>query len=341
MTESSGLWTTDASPSGDQVTSYTQAIATDMLRIAAACSGFEGVAPGYESELAPSTTGAFNVRIAAGGALVDGKFYKNTANVDKTLDTPTAGTTRIDRVVVEITWASFECEITVIKGTESGGTPSAPSIPSTAGTNYAIQLCQALVNNAGDVTITDERKWAIVDTDESTLEDNAGLLRVKDSGITAAKIANRTRSFLAEITSAYNSSSGEIQRGAVSIGWPLSNTYLCNAYCNFRIPQDYAASLTVQPIWWSTGGSGNIYYKTEARYGAATEDYDAHSTLGSYAALAVSVGVLQVGTALSLTDAAAGDIVSMNFYGDGSNGAWTYDGALYLTGIIVSYTADS
>ena len=31
-------------------------------------------------------------------AMVDGKYYKNTANVDKTLDLPSGGTTRIDRI---------------------------------------------------------------------------------------------------------------------------------------------------------------------------------------------------------------------------------------------------
>jgi hypothetical protein len=188
--ETSGLWTTAASPAGHQVTEYTQALASDMLAITAACSGFEGVAPGYLSELAGSSTGSRNVRIATGGAMVDGKYYKNTANVDKTLDLPSGGTTRIDRVVLEALWSTtFTCVVTVIKGTESGGTPTPPSITQTSGTKYDILLYQALINASGDVTLTDERTWAIVDTDESTLEDAAGLLRVKDLGITAAKLA--------------------------------------------------------------------------------------------------------------------------------------------------------
>lgn len=345
MTESSGLWTTAGSPSGDQVTSYTQAIATTMLEIAAACSGFEGVAPGYLNELAPSTTGAFNVRIASGGAMVDGKYYKNTANVDKTLDTPTAGTTRIDRVVVEVTWASFECEITVIKGTETGGTPSAPSIPSTAGTNYAIQICQALVNNAGDVTITDERTWAITPTDDSTLEDNgAGALRIKDSGVTAAKIANRARHFFVPaVEMVDNLSSGDdVPRNELA-GYEASTTadkvYI--AFGEFVVPTDYASAMTAKAVY-QPGATGDVYTKNEARYGASGESYSTHTADdGGYAAVAVTNAQLFIGQSMSLSSAASGDIVSLAWYRDGDHVSDTVNAYVYFKGWLVEYTADS
>lgn len=365
MTQLSGLWTTDdTTPEGHQQASYTQAHASTMWEIAAACSGFEGVAPGYLNELACSTPGVNQVNVATGGAIVDGKWYKNDAVVALDADdlpSPSGGTTRIDRIVLRANWAAYTVTVVVIQGTESGGTPVAPSITQTSGTTYDIPLYQVLIDSGGNITLTDERTWAAGDDNSLTtgavtlakmaansvdsdqyVDGSIDTVHIGDSQVTAAKIANRTRSFLAEITSAYNSdSAAEIQRGASSIGWPLSNTYLCRAFTNFRVPQDYVSGMTVQPIWWSNGGAGNIYYKTEARYGAVAEDYDAHSALGSYAALAVSVGVLQVGAALSLTDAAAGDIVSMHFYGDGSSGSWTYNGQIYITGILVSYTADS
>jgi hypothetical protein len=187
MAETSGLWTTSGAPAGHQVASYTQALATDMLAITAACSGFEGVAPGYLNELAPSSTGVNNCRIATGGAMVDGKYYKNSANVDVNIPSSSGGNTRIDRVVLRATWADFDCVIERIPGTDDPA-PTAPAITQTSGTTYDIQLCQVLVTAGGVITITDERKWAVVDTDESTLEDSAGLLRVKDLGITTAKI---------------------------------------------------------------------------------------------------------------------------------------------------------
>ena len=162
MAETSGLWTTDAAPAGHQQVSYTQALASTLVEVGAACSGFEGVAPGYLSELAPSSTGVNNARIATGGAVVDGKYYKSTANEDHVIANAAAGETRIDRIVLRATWANFECIQTIIAGT-SDPTPTAPAITQTTGVTYDIMICQVLVTDGGVITITDERTWAFAD----------------------------------------------------------------------------------------------------------------------------------------------------------------------------------
>lgn len=342
MTELSGFWSTNSgtSATGHQQASYTQAQWSIAAKILGACSGYEGVSPGYRSELAPSSTGANNVRIAAGGALVDGKWYDNDANIDKTIDSATAGNTRIDRVVVRCTWADYHAEVYVITGTNSGS-PTAPAIASTSGTSYDIQICQVLVDEGGVITITDERKWAIVDTDESTLEDNAGLLRVKDGGITAAKIANRTRKFLAPATAAYNDGRAADVARTTQVGFRLEDGYLTYGFAEFIVPQDFVSTLTVAPVFYPTIGSGNIYYKSDATYGAAGEAYNVHSTLGSYAAVAGATDDWMVGTALSLSSAAINDYVTMRFYRDASHANDTYGDFAYFLGFLVSYTADS
>lgn len=228
--EISGLWTTDAAPAGHQVVSYTQVNASEMLALAAACSGFEGVAPGYLGELAPTTTGANNCRIATGGAMVDGKYYKNDANIDVVIPSAAAGETRIDRVVVRATWANFEAEVTRIAGT-SAPAPVAPPVIQTTGVTYDIQICQVLVDSAGAITITDERKWAIVDTDESTLEDALGLLRVKDLGVTSAKLAS----------------------GAVGTTAKLANDVVDDTKVGDRVAQFYRRQGGSATIWTISG----------------------------------------------------------------------------------------
>lgn len=160
MAQTSGLWTTSGAPAGHQVASYTQVHASKMLSIVSACSGFEGVAPNYLNELAPSTTGANNCRIATGGAMADGKWFDNSANVDVVIPSAVGGgNTRIDRVVLRVSWAAFTAIITRIAGTDAAS-PVAPAITQTSGTTYDITLCQCLVDVAGEVTITDERTWA-------------------------------------------------------------------------------------------------------------------------------------------------------------------------------------
>jgi hypothetical protein len=88
-----------------------------------------------------------------------------------------------------VSWASFQAVITRIAGTDAAS-PTAPAITQTPGTTFDIKLYQALVDTAGTVTLTDERDWSLVDRDDSTIEHSAGQLRVKDDGITNAKMAD-------------------------------------------------------------------------------------------------------------------------------------------------------
>lgn len=192
MTELSYLWTTSGSPSGDQVASYTQAHWAVIGRILAACSHFEGIAPNFLNEFAVTFPSANTARVASGGAVVDGKPYQNDSNVDVNIPSATGGgNTRIDRIVLRVSWSGFSVRLTRIAGV-SASSPTPPAITQTSGTTYDIMLYQVRVTTGGTVTLeADERQWAIVATDDSTLEDDgAGTLRIKDSGVTTAKLAD-------------------------------------------------------------------------------------------------------------------------------------------------------
>ena len=127
----------------------------------AGCGNYEGVAPRLGGLLACTANGANTVRVATGGAMVDGKWYYNDANLDVNIPSAVgAGNTRIDRIVLRANWAGYEVAVTRIAGTDAGS-PTAPSITQTSGTTYDIYLCQVLVNTAGAVTVTDERVRAL------------------------------------------------------------------------------------------------------------------------------------------------------------------------------------
>jgi hypothetical protein len=131
-----------------------------MLEVIAACNGKEGIAPGYLNNLAGTVTGANTVQIDTGGALADGKYYKNDAAVSVNIPSAVGGgNTRIDRIVLRADWAAFTVTIVRIAGTDAGS-PTAPAITQTSGTTYDIKLYQALVNTSGTVTLTDERTMA-------------------------------------------------------------------------------------------------------------------------------------------------------------------------------------
>ena len=185
MAETSFLWTTDDTPVGHQVTGVTEAHWNTVLKVLGGCKYSEGVSD-YSNKLAGTVTGANTVEIDAGGALVDGKAYRNSDPLS--VNVPNASTgTRIDRIVLRKDASVPEVVIHRIEGT-AGASPVAPSI-TRSGDIYDLKLYQAEVDTSGNVTLTDEREWADLDVDGVTLENIAGVLEVKDAGIDPAKLS--------------------------------------------------------------------------------------------------------------------------------------------------------
>lgn len=166
MTEKSGFWNTEGvSPVGDQLDGYNEIVWSDAASILASCSGFEGVGASLLNALEVIATDLNEVTVDTGGAVVDGKWYKNDAG--KAVVIPSAvggGNTRIDRIVLRCSWAGYTVRIHRIAGTDAA-TPTAPAITQTSGTTYDITLAQVLVDTSGNCTVTDER---VIATEEKT-----------------------------------------------------------------------------------------------------------------------------------------------------------------------------
>jgi len=155
MAETSGFWTTSGAGTGDQVASYTQAHHSLALMLAAGAKGLDGVATGYLNGLAV-TPGSGKVTVATGGALVDAKWYTSSAAENVTISTPTAGTERIDRIVLRATWSNYTVRRYLLTGTASSS-PTAPALTQTRNSYFEISLAQVRVTSAGVITVTDER----------------------------------------------------------------------------------------------------------------------------------------------------------------------------------------
>jgi len=155
MAETSGFWTTTGAGKGDQVASYTQAHHSTALMLAAGAKGLDGVATSYLNGLAV-TAGSGKVTVGTGGGLVDGKWYTNSAAIDHTISSPTAGTERIDRIVLQAVWSSFTVRCVKLAGTASSS-PTPPALTQTRGGTFEISLAQVRVTSAGVITVTDER----------------------------------------------------------------------------------------------------------------------------------------------------------------------------------------
>lgn len=189
MAEFSGFWTTNAAGSGHQVASYTQAHWSDAADIIGSVRSNNGIAAGYLNSLAGTVTGPNTVSIDTGGAVVDGKWYKNDSA--KVINIPSAvggGNTRIDRIVLRADWSDFKVEITRIAGTDAAN-PVSPAITQNSGTIYDIPLYRAVVNTSGTVTLIDERQFGQVP--ENGIADNAvSTLKIAPGAVTTLRLAD-------------------------------------------------------------------------------------------------------------------------------------------------------
>lgn len=113
----------------------------------------DGIMPGEGSELAVSGT-ASPVSVAAGVALVNGKYYRNTAALTIAIPTPVSAT-RIDRIVLQADYTAQTVRAVRLAGAEGTGNP--PALTQSDGVKWEISLAQVSITTAGVVTVTSER----------------------------------------------------------------------------------------------------------------------------------------------------------------------------------------
>lgn len=341
MAENSYWWTTGGA--GDGSATYTRADLKIIAQILAACQYWEGVAPNFLDEFAYDDAVQETFEVGAGGALVDGKPYRNSATVTLTVAAAVGlGNSRIDRVVLRADWTAQTVRITLISGTNAAS-PVAPAITQTPGTTYDLPLYQVLVDVSGNLTTTDERTFAELPADSVT----AGMLAdgavdstavLADSVVTAAKIANRTRRFMVGPTR---------REDPVGAGYAyLIYGALCENNQNtvihgwFAVPNDFVSGMTAKAVVIALA-TGNVYVINTAAYGADGENYLTHSAGGTPAAISVSTDLRKVIASISLSSAAIGDLVALEFSRDATNVLDTVSGDVYFMGWLVEYTADS
>ncbi len=116
----------------------------------------EGVLFGRLNEL--EVTGAVSpVAINTGYAIVDGKFYGNSASLNVVVATP-AVSTRKDIIVLRKDFAAQTVRIAKVAGVEGG---AAPTVTQIDGTTWEILLAEISITTLGAITVTDKRQSAL------------------------------------------------------------------------------------------------------------------------------------------------------------------------------------
>lgn len=108
----------------------------------------------YSSMLACTNPTGTTIRIANGAALVDGKLYKNTANVDFSVTAPGAGTNYYT-IVLQKDFAAQTVRLEIL-GPDAG---AYPTVTQTDGTLWEIEIWNVSITAASAITIVDKRKY--------------------------------------------------------------------------------------------------------------------------------------------------------------------------------------
>jgi len=189
MTSKSMIWTTNNTGDGPTA-GYATDRWQDMLRTLSTIDPtLYYVALNRLNEYAVSGTTS-PVTVQSGEGFVNGRHVLDDASQTVAVPTPTVST-RIDRIILRSDGTAQTVRVTRLAGTEGSGVP--PTLTQNS-TTYEVSLARVSITTGGAITVTDERGWLGIRglVDGTTIEwDTSGKkIRVKDAGITTAKIAD-------------------------------------------------------------------------------------------------------------------------------------------------------
>lgn len=267
---------------------------------------------GYTGNLAVTNPAGVTIRVATGVALVDGKLYTNSANVDNVVVAPGEGS-NFYRIVLRKSFVAQTVRVALI----GPDIAAFPAVTQTDGTTWEISLAGIEITSAAVVTVTDERQYVP---------------------------RSRTRTFLVQPSLGWNTTDSVAVAGdAQSYGFPTLENKDITIYGFFHVPSDFLREMTIDAVL-NVAGNGDVYASNIATYGNIGQAQNAHTDEVVIAAHTVTANVLNAEAPITITAADTGDIVRLRFRRDATNIADTLDGlsgTVYVVGWRVSYTAIS
>ena len=364
MPEKSIFWETGAL--GDGASEYTLTELTRWLSQSFASTTVdEAIMKNYGGEMAVSGV-ASPVSIATGGALVHGFPYWHTVASTLVIGTP-VGDTRIDRIVLAADYVAQTVRLKLLTGIEGGGIPA---MTRNTGVLWEIPLARASITVGGVITLTDERVflhpgWEIeagqfnadvvgdavelatgalaARVDDTTIEIAADVVQAKASGLDNTYLANRTRRLWVPATECENVTDGTYEN-QVAQGWEMVDNKICACYGHFRLPADYSSGINITPVV-IPNGTGDVYARMEAAYGAIGEAYNVHTYNRGYTQITGAAAnetdelseIALTTWAFAPTNA---DYLCITFLRDSTGISDSVNATVYFVGWVVIYTAD-
>jgi hypothetical protein len=288
------------------------------------------------------------VNVAAGGAVVYGMFYESDAAVSVAVPTPASDKARYDRIVLRRDWVLQTVRIARITSTEEAD-PTAPTLTQTAGVTWEIPLALLYIDDAGVITVTDEREYVAYPTNWAAVDDIVTTTEIAEGAITADNIANRTRwdykgagSIEPDADNPCAWASGTFNYWSFAAG----STQQCWVYFMVpvgHVPGELEFFIYTAPV---VAGAGDvewnytIYWGGSSSTGAALNDHSSIITpaQGGRAVLTPNQDPL---VWLRQSNIEGGQIVALQLGRNVHGGIDTFANAMALYGIEMRYLADA
>jgi hypothetical protein len=254
--------------------------------------------------------------------------------------------------VVRRDYAAQTARIARVTGVASATVPTAPTLTQDAAGIYEIPLAQALIDDAGTITITDTREYAAYTTDWPANSVDAGMYI--EGAVTADKIANRTRYEV--------KGSGQLEPDATGPNfptwtktaapdpiydyWDFATAVTNEGWAYFLVPHNYVGGTMAFYLWNApdVAAAGNVEWEYDVYYGdgsglALTNATGAQVVAqGGRATANVYRDAFFTITTLVLTE---GQIIALLIRRDGGGGVDTYGSSVRLIGVEMEWTADA
>jgi hypothetical protein len=148
----------------------------------------EGVLPDYLNELVVTNPAGATIRVGTGGAVVDGKFYDNSANVDLAGAVPGGGS-NFYTVVLDKNFAAQTVRASLL----GPNVVAPPAVTQADGVDWEIAIYTVEITSGAVVTLTDVRVYCHYNTEISgamILDDAITTPKILDGAVTAAKMTD-------------------------------------------------------------------------------------------------------------------------------------------------------
>lgn len=281
---------------------------------------------GLLGQLAVTNPAGTTFRIASGYAIVDGKVYTNTANVDLAGAVPASGS-NFYTIVLRKNFTAQTVRLALLGPDVS----APPAVTQTDGTTWEIAIATAEITDAAAVTITDVRSFCKFNTQ-----------------MNASSIDNRLRTYhvMPDFTSIYTtptSTTPAARSHNPAFGWITDSTYATVFLGITTVPEDYVSGFKVESIWANQAiGPNQVVIDGELDAGSMLdadpwESEDMPSTVHNF--VASEAKYIPFAT---LSSVGKGDIVSFRSArrAEDPNDIFNSAGFFTFWGWRISYTAD-